>query len=120
MASAAATRTNTRPASTSPTIRNAEVIMWPSLYGPAGRGGSVSRPVVAPGQAPTMSAVKLCYALRRGVFYPSQRDEFGTMPPREHRAAYLGLVRSIGFDGVEVGVDERSDANAARDLSSEL
>src|SRR5262249_15076333 len=64
--------------------------------------------------------MKLCYALRRGVFYPSQRDEFGTMPPREHRPRYLNLVRSIGFDGVEVGVDEHADATAARELASEL
>ena len=42
--------------------------------------------------------MKLCYALRRGVFYPSQQDLFGTMPPKEHRPAYLKLVKSIGFD----------------------
>jgi len=66
------------------------------------------------------SPMKLCYALRRGVFYPSQRDVFGTMPPREHRSHYLPLVRSIGFDGVEVGVDEQVDESAARDLATEL
>ena len=64
--------------------------------------------------------MKLCYALRRGVFYPSQIDEFGTMPPREHRAAYLPLVRSMGFEGVEVGVDEAADERSARDLAAEL
>ena len=32
--------------------------------------------------------MKLCYALRRGVFYPSQQDLFGTMPPKEHRPAH--------------------------------
>jgi sugar phosphate isomerase/epimerase len=64
--------------------------------------------------------VKLCYALRRGVFYPSQKDVFGEMPPREERRRYLPLVKSIGFDGVEVGVDEQADATAARDLAAEL
>jgi sugar phosphate isomerase/epimerase len=64
--------------------------------------------------------VKLCYALRRGVFYPSQRDEFGTMPPREHRATYLPLVRAMGVEGVEVGVDEHADATSAGDLAAEL
>jgi len=64
--------------------------------------------------------MKLCYALRRGVFYPSQQDEFGTMPPREHRSHYLARVRAIGFDGVEVGVDEQADETAARDLATEL
>ncbi len=42
------------------------------------------------------------------------------MPVREHRRQYLGLVRKMGFDGVEVGVDEQADASAARDLSREL
>src|SRR5687768_11529131 len=64
--------------------------------------------------------MKLCYAMRRGVFYPSTRDEFGTMPPREHRSGYLALVRSIGFDGVEVPVDENADESGARELASEL
>jgi sugar phosphate isomerase/epimerase len=63
--------------------------------------------------------VKLCYALRRSVFYPSARDEFGAMPPRNERRRYLPLVKAMGFDAVEVGVDE-SDEQAARDLASEL
>src|ERR1051326_3234951 len=65
-------------------------------------------------------AVKLCYALRRGVFYPSARDEFGTMPPRAERRRYLPLVKAMGFDAVEVGVDQTADASAARELASEL
>src|SRR5436305_11773170 len=68
----------------------------------------------------TMARVKLCYALRRGVFYPSARDEFGTMPPRVERRRYLPLVKSMGFDAVEVGVDDAADERAARDLASEL
>jgi len=64
--------------------------------------------------------MRLCYALRRGVFFPSQIDEFGTMPPREHRSAYLALVRSIGFEGVEVGVDQTADEQSARDLAAEM
>jgi sugar phosphate isomerase/epimerase len=67
-----------------------------------------------------MARVKLCYALRRGVFYPSARDEFGEMPPKAERSVYLPLVRSMGFAGVEVGVDEAADQMAARDLASEL
>jgi sugar phosphate isomerase/epimerase len=64
--------------------------------------------------------VKLCYALRRGVFYPSARDEFGTMPPRAERRRYLPLVRSMGFEAVEVGVDEQADEAAARELKDEV
>jgi sugar phosphate isomerase/epimerase len=64
--------------------------------------------------------VRLCYALRRGVFYPSQQDLFGTMPPRQHRSRYLALVREMGFSAVEVGVDEQASASEARDLKAEL
>ena len=58
--------------------------------------------------------MKLCYALRRGVFHPSARDEFGTMPPRAERQRYLPLVSSMGFEAVEVGVDESADAGTGR------
>jgi sugar phosphate isomerase/epimerase len=66
--------------------------------------------------------MKLCYALRRGVFYPSQRDAFGEMPPREHRAPYLKLVRSYGFEGLEIpaATAMSADEAGARDLGSEL
>jgi sugar phosphate isomerase/epimerase len=67
-----------------------------------------------------MARVKLCYALRRGVFYPSMRDEFGEMPPRTERRTYLPLVKAMGFAAVEVGVDETADAQHATDLRNEL
>ena len=64
--------------------------------------------------------MKLCYALRRGVFYPSTADLFGTMPPREQRRGYLPLVKAMGFEAVEVPVDESATESAARDLEREL
>jgi sugar phosphate isomerase/epimerase len=64
--------------------------------------------------------VKLCYALRRGVFYPSARDAFGEMPPRAERRRYLPVVRSMGFYAVEVGVDEQASEAEARELAREL
>jgi sugar phosphate isomerase/epimerase len=64
--------------------------------------------------------VKLCYALRRGVFYPSARDEFGDMPPRAERRTYLPLVKSMGFAAVEVPVDEKADERSAGELALEL
>ena len=67
-----------------------------------------------------MATVKLCYALRRGVFYPSQRDEFGEMPPRAERRTYLPLVREMGFDAVEVGVEESADEQSATAFRNEL
>src|ERR1044071_5567483 len=69
-------------------------------------------------------AVKLCYALRRGVYYPSQRDAFGEMPAKELRPKYLKFVREAGFDGVEVPAGgwlaNKAEEQTARDLGSEL
>lgn len=67
--------------------------------------------------------MKLCYALRRGVFYPSARDAFGELPPREHRPKYLALVRSFGFEGLEIPIATVQGAPheaAARELGDEL
>ena len=57
--------------------------------------------------------MKLCYALRRGVFYPSARDAFGELPPRAHRPKYLAIVKSFGFEGVEIPVPEPDAAGVA-------
>ncbi|MGI9147396.1 MAG: sugar phosphate isomerase/epimerase family protein [Chloroflexota bacterium] len=64
--------------------------------------------------------MKLCYALRRGVFYPSAGDGFGEMPPRAERSRYLPLVREMGFAAVEVPVDRNADEQSARELATEL
>lgn len=66
--------------------------------------------------------MKLCYALRRGVFYPSTQDLFGTMPPKEHRPAYLKAVKAIGFDGVEIPTPDQAeiDDGRAADFGKEL
>lgn len=66
--------------------------------------------------------MKLCYALRRGVYYPSTQDLFGTMPPKEHRAGYLKAVKAIGFDGVEIPAasQQEVDAGAAKEFGKEL
>lgn len=67
--------------------------------------------------------MRICYALRRGVFYPSQRDAFGEIPPKEHRAQYLRRVARMGVDGIEIpafpplGVTTAEDA---RDFRKEL
>ena len=54
--------------------------------------------------------MQLCYALRRGVYYPSQRDAFGEMPPKQYRATYLAKVKKMGFDTLEVPASYDGDA----------
>ncbi|MBI2940068.1 MAG: sugar phosphate isomerase/epimerase [Chloroflexi bacterium] len=66
--------------------------------------------------------MKLCYALRRGVYYPSQRDAFGEMPPKELRPRYLRAVKRLGFEGVEIpsGSAQGATAASARELREEM
>ena len=66
--------------------------------------------------------MKLCYAMRRGVFYPGMQDQFGTMPEKEHRPGYLKLVKSFGFDGVEIPTPGQGDLDSGktRDFAKEL
>src|SRR5437762_14093686 len=42
------------------------------------------------------------------------------MPPKAERRRYLPLVQAMGFDAVEVGVDEQASEAEARDLAREL
>jgi sugar phosphate isomerase/epimerase len=67
-----------------------------------------------------MARVELCYALRRGVFYPSARDEFGEMPPRTERRRYLPVIKAMGFEAVEIGLDQAADEHRAHELALEL
>ena len=66
--------------------------------------------------------MELCYALRRGVYYPSQRDVFGEMPPKEFRAPYLRAVKALGVAGFEIPAhtDGQVTESAARELQREL
>ena len=45
--------------------------------------------------------MKIAYAFRRSVFYPYKEDALG-LPGGAARARFLGKVREIGFDGVEL------------------
>src|SRR5205085_10252940 len=44
----------------------------------------------------------------------------GQIPPGAERRTYLPLVKAIGFDAVEVGVDESADEQSATALRNEL
>ena len=66
--------------------------------------------------------MQLCYARRRGVFYPGMQDQFGTMPEKEHRPGYLKLVKSFGFDGFEIQTPSQGeiDSGKTRTFAQEL
>jgi sugar phosphate isomerase/epimerase len=44
--------------------------------------------------------MKIAYAFRRGAFYPYQGID---LPGKTHRRKFLEKVKSIGFDGIELG-----------------
>jgi sugar phosphate isomerase/epimerase len=46
------------------------------------------------------SLVKLCYAVRRGVFYPDQSEDRSDLPTEDPE--YLKLVREAGYEAFEI------------------
>jgi sugar phosphate isomerase/epimerase len=64
--------------------------------------------------------MQLCYAVRRSVYYPSQRDAFGDLPPPALWPAFLRDVKAMGFDGLEAPFDPALGAAQARDLATIL
>ncbi|MDP7412176.1 MAG: sugar phosphate isomerase/epimerase family protein [SAR202 cluster bacterium] len=68
--------------------------------------------------------MKLCYAFRRGTFYPFAAEEGWNIPTGPEKARFLAHVADIGFDGIELGVEsfggiETTQAQA-NELQSEL
>ena len=59
--------------------------------------------------------MKLLYAFRGRTFYPfHQQTSFPVhLPPSEVRAGWLSKVRSIGFDGLELGLEDLADKSGA-------
>lgn len=66
--------------------------------------------------------MKLVYAPRKAVFYPSTRDAIGDLPPREVRPRYLERVKALGYDAIEVPVPSADGTGEAyaRGLGDEL
>src|SRR5579862_2809114 len=66
--------------------------------------------------------MKVTYAFRRAMVYPYDGPPF-IFPAREVRPAWLRKIRSLGFEGIEVGLDaaggEVTEASA-RELRREL
>ena len=50
--------------------------------------------------------MKIAYAFRRTAFYPYQGGTGWEIPPPEVRGQYLRKVREIGFEGIEIGLDQ--------------
>ena len=57
--------------------------------------------------------MKFCYAFRRGTFYPFIAGQGWNIPAGETRAKYLGRVKNIGFDGIELGFESFGGFDAA-------
>ena len=50
--------------------------------------------------------MKLCYAFRRGTFYPFIAGAAWNIPEDpKTRTEYLGKVNDMGFDGIELGFE---------------
>ena len=68
--------------------------------------------------------MKIAYAFRRRVFYPSRTENVFPvfLPPDEVRDGYLRKVRSLGFEGLELGFQEFNglDEQAVRELAKEI
>lgn len=66
--------------------------------------------------------MQICYALRRGVFYPHWNDPQGTVPPKDLRPRYLKLVKSFGADALEIPTPEPAELESgqASDFAREL
>ncbi len=68
--------------------------------------------------------MQLIYAFRGRVFYPyHHKTPFPVcLPPPEVRAGWLGKVRDIGFEGLELGLEDLNDKSDAEvvDLGKEL
>jgi sugar phosphate isomerase/epimerase len=63
--------------------------------------------------------MKLCYAVRRGVFYPDQSEARDDLPPEDPE--YLTLVREAGFEAFEIqaGRSDRTEQEV-RDRGARL
>ena len=58
--------------------------------------------------------MKIAYAFRRSTYYPFESGAAWELPDERALSGYLGKAREIGFDGVELGIDNFvSDASGS-------
>ena len=57
--------------------------------------------------------MQIAYAFRRSIFYPYAGGS-RALPDGETRSRYLGKVKEIGFDGIELGFDSLGGIDATR------
>ena len=65
--------------------------------------------------------MKLVYGIRSSMYYPFRGGEGGRhLPPPELREEYLGKIREMDFDGVELSVESLGGLDAGKDRILEL
>ena len=65
--------------------------------------------------------MKLIYGIRFSMFYPFRGGDISRcLPPPELRSAYLGKVKKLGFDGLELGVDALGGLDTGEEEIREL
>ena len=64
--------------------------------------------------------MKFAYAFRRSAYYPFYADEAWILPNGKTRTGYLRKVKEIGFDGIELGVNNFGGLEASKDQVLEL
>ena len=65
-------------------------------------------------------SMKIAYAYRRSAFYPFYADEAWILPTGKMRGGYLQKVKEIGFEGIELGVDNFGGAEATKERVLEI
>ena len=64
--------------------------------------------------------MKIAYAFRRTTYYPFEADAAWALPDERALPDYLGKVRDIGFDGIELGLDSFGGVDAEKGQVKDL
>ena len=64
--------------------------------------------------------MKIAYAFRRSTYYPFEAGAAWSLPDERALPDYLGKVRDIGFDGVELGLESFGGLDATENEAKEL